>query len=162
MTLTRTSHGYVAGDSILFTAYTGSLNGITSANGGVVLRVASATTNAFTATILSSSGFSCGATAGRLRPVAQNRTGYGADLITQLGADAPSTLVSTNTYHEVDIVGLASTNGSNAYVKTPAAFSYVVYINAGDGDALDLLTGISYRKQWLDAAGSVADPALLA
>lgn len=156
LTLTKTSHGLSVGDTIKYTWTSGTLNGL-AGSVGIVARVMTVPTSAtLTVQVVSSSSYVGTAASSYIQKVASARRGNGADLL----ADGFA-VTSGNTYHTVTISGNDAHNGHTQYTKNPVPFTKILFVNSGDGDALDLMTRINQVKNWQDGSGNF-DPALMA
>ena len=155
LTLTKTGHGLAVGDLIKYTWTSGTLNGVAGSVGIVARVMTAATADTLTINVTSSASYVGTAASSFIEKMPSARRGNGADLLAQ-GYD----VTSGNTYHKVTIIGSDAHNGHTQYTKNPVPFQKELFVNAGDGDALDLMTRINQVKGWLNGSGNF-DPNLL-
>ena len=169
LTVTLVSTAGVAVGQLHYITWTGAqlINGLTGTQ-GVILRVSAFTANTsivYVATTISANIVNQTST---WKLLATEASGLGADIIAKRGISAsgyPSVdIVATSTYHEVVVSGLTP-SGSTLTVGDGSPFEkhyFISTVDAGsNSNALDLMTQFSYVEQYLNSAGTAADPLLL-
>lgn len=167
LTVTLASTTGVAVGQLHYITWTGSqlINGLTGTQ-GVILRVSAFTANTSIVYIADTISATITNETSTWVLLATEASGLGADIIAKrnvVGGGNPNVdIVAANTYHEVVVSGLTP-SGSTMTVGDGSPFEKHYYISAtgSAANALLLMTQFSYVEQYLNSAGTAADPLLL-
>lgn len=155
---------FQVGQLVKLSGWTGTavINGKTAAQ-GVILRVATVTSNTNITFVAQSITGSISAAVTNFELIASEAEGLGSDLIAERGIVGQNAdIVAATVYHEV-VVDYLEPSGSTMTVEDGAPITKHYFIDATNTPAngLALLTQFGYVKSYLNSAGSAADPLLL-